>query len=112
MDKVIEAAGGEQQATAIHSTQLVKRGGIVVVAGTFFDDLVPMRINEVKSRELEVRGARGDVDDFPACIDLVASGKVRLDQMISHRLRLEETEKGLRMMMAKDEKVVKIIMMP
>jgi len=112
MDKVIEAAGGEQQATAIHSTQLVKRGGIVVVAGTFFDDLVPMRINEIKSRELEVRGARGDVDDFPACIDLVASGKIRLDQMISHRLRLGETEKGLRMMMAKDEKVVKIIMMP
>lgn len=112
VDKVIEAAGGEQQMTAVLATQLVKRGGIVVVAGTFFDDLAPMRINEIKSRELDVRGARGDVRDFSACIDLVASGKIRLDRMISHRLRLEDTEKGLRMMIAKDENVVKIIMTP
>lgn len=112
MDQVIEAAGGAQQATAVQLTQLVKRGGIVVVAGTFFDDLVPVRVNEIKSRELEVKGARGDMNDFPACIDLVASGKIRLDQMISHRIHLEEAEKGLRMMMANDEKVVKIIIRP
>jgi threonine dehydrogenase-like Zn-dependent dehydrogenase len=112
VDKVIEAAGGEQQATLIQATQLVKRGGRVVVAGTFAGDLAPMRINEIKSRELEVRGARGDVDDFPACIDLVASGTIRLDRIISHRLRLEEVEKGLRMMMTKEEKVLKIILTP
>jgi 2-desacetyl-2-hydroxyethyl bacteriochlorophyllide A dehydrogenase len=112
VDKVIEAAGGEQKATLVQATQLVKRGGMVVVAGTFADDLAPVRINEIKSRELEVRGARGDGDDFPACIDLVASGKIRLDQMISHRLKLEEVEQGLRMMLAKEEKVLKIIMTP
>ncbi len=112
VDKVIEAAGGDQQATAAQATQLVKRGGIVVVAGTFADDLAPMRINEIKSRELEVRGARGDVDDFPACIDLAASGNIRLDRMVTHRLGLEEVEKGLRMMMAKEEEVLKIIMKP
>jgi 2-desacetyl-2-hydroxyethyl bacteriochlorophyllide A dehydrogenase len=112
IDKVIEAAGGDQQETLLMATQLVKRGGIVVVAGTFADDVTPMRINEIKSRELNVRGARGDVDDFPACIDLVASGCINLDKMITHRLRLEEAEKGLRMMMAKEEKVVKIIVTP
>ena len=112
VDEVIEAAGGEQQATAAQATQLVKRGGLVVVAGTFAGDLAPMRINEIKSRELEVRGARGDVDDFPACIDLAASGRVSLDRMISHRVGLEEVEKGLRLMMAKGEKVLKIILTP
>jgi 2-desacetyl-2-hydroxyethyl bacteriochlorophyllide A dehydrogenase len=112
VDKVIEAAGGEQKTTLVQATQMVKRGGTVVVAGTFADDLAPMRINEIKSRELEVRGARGDVDDFPACIDLLASEKIHLGQMISHRLKLEEVEKGLRMMMTKEEKVLKIIMTP
>lgn len=112
MDKVIEAAGGEQQTTAVQSTQLVKRGGTVVIAGTFSADRVPVRMNEIKSRELEVRGARGDVNDFPACIDLAASGTIRLDQMISHRFHLNEVEKGIRMMMAKEEKVLKIIINP
>ena len=32
----------------------------VLVAGTFAENLVPVRINEIKSRELEVRGSRGD----------------------------------------------------
>jgi L-gulonate 5-dehydrogenase len=112
VDQVIEAAGGEQKATLVQATQLVKRGGVVVVAGTFADDLAPVRINEIKSRELELRGSRGDVDDFPACIDLLASGKVRLDKMISHRLGLEEVEKGLKMMMEKTGNVLKIIMSP
>jgi threonine dehydrogenase-like Zn-dependent dehydrogenase len=84
----------------------------VVVAGTFAEDLAPLRINEIKSRELEIKGARGDVDDFPACIDLAASGKVRLGPMVSHRLGLDEVEKGLRMMMGKEEKALKIIMTP
>ena len=112
VDKVIEAAGGEQKTTLVQATQLVKRGGIVVVAGTFADVLAPVRINEIKSRELELRGARGDVDDFPACIDLAASGKISLQPMITHRIGLDEAEKGLRMMMAKGEKVIKVILTP
>lgn len=112
VDKVIEAAGGEQHATLAQATRVVKRGGVVVVAGTFSEDVAPVRINEIKSRELELRGSRGDVDDFPACIDLLASGKLRLDKLISHRIRLEDAEKGLRRMSEKSGNVMKIIMSP
>jgi 2-desacetyl-2-hydroxyethyl bacteriochlorophyllide A dehydrogenase len=112
MDKVIEAAGEEQKATLVQATQLVKRGGRVVVAGTFAEDSAPIRINEIMSWELEIRGARGDLDDFSARIDLVASGKISLRRMITHRIGLEEVEKGLRLMMARGEKLIKVILNP
>jgi L-iditol 2-dehydrogenase len=52
------------------------------------------------------------VDAFPDCIELVASGKLGLDRLITHHFRLEGVEKGLRLMRDKAENVMKVIVHP
>lgn len=112
VDKVIEAVGGMQDVTLSQATQVVKRGGLIVVVGTYSANRATLRMAEFKDRELELRGARAYVDAFPDCIELVASGKLYLERMISHHLRLEEVGKGLKLMREKSGKVLKVIMNP
>lgn len=112
VDKVIEAVGGEQDVTIGQTTQIVKRGGLIVVIGTFSTNKTTLRITEFKARELELRGSQGGPGAWEDCIDLVASGKLRLEPLISHRMSLEEVEKGLQIMKSKTENVMKVIIRP
>jgi threonine dehydrogenase-like Zn-dependent dehydrogenase len=56
-----------------------------------------------------LRGSQGDVDAFPDCIHLIASGKVDLKKIISHYIPLDQVEDGLKMMKDKNERVMKVI---
>jgi len=112
VDKVIECVGGTQDVTLIQATQVVKRGGLIVVVGTYGDNRATIRMAEFKDRELELRGSRTYVDAFPDCLELIASGKVALDGLITHHFGLGELEKGLRLMDEKAENVMKVIIHP
>ena len=112
MDKVIECVGGTQDVTMSQATQVVKRGGLIVVVGTYGNNRATLRMAEFKDRELELRGSRTYVDAFPDCIEMVASGKLALDKLITHHFPLEEVEKGLRLMHEKAENVMKVIVHP
>lgn len=112
VDKVIECVGGTQDVTMSQASQVVKRGGLIVVVGTYGNNRATLRMAEFKDRELELRGSRTYVDAFPDCIELVASGKLGLDRLITHHFRLEGVEKGLRLMRDKAENVMKVIVHP
>jgi threonine dehydrogenase-like Zn-dependent dehydrogenase len=112
VDKVVECVGGTQDVTMSQATQVVKRGGLIVVVGTFGDNRATLRMAEFKDRELELRGSRTYVDAFPDCIELIASGKLGLERLMTHRFSLEEVEKGLRLMREKAENVMKVIVHP
>ena len=112
VDKVIEAVGGSQDATLGQASQIVKRAGLIVVIGTFSLNKATLRMAEFKDRELDLRGSRNYVRAFPDCIDLIASGKVSLSRLITHRFPLAEVEKGLLLMKNKAENVMKVIIHP
>jgi threonine dehydrogenase-like Zn-dependent dehydrogenase len=112
VDKVIEAVGGSQDVTLSQATQVVKRAGLIVVIGTFSLNKATLRMAEFKDREMDLRGARGYVDAFPDCLELIASGKINLKPLITHRLPLAEVEKGLLLMRDKSENVMKVIISP
>ena len=112
VDKVIECVGGTQDVTLIQATQVVKRGGLIVVVGTYGNNRATIRVAEFKDRELELRGSRTYLNDFPDCIELIASGKLDLAELITHRFPLEEVETGLRLMREKAENVMKVILHP
>lgn len=109
VDKVIEAVGGRQDMTLMQSTQIVRRGGLIVVVGTFSDNKASLRITEFKDREMELKGARGQHNTFKPCMRLLSTGRVNVKPMISHVLSLQEIESGLQMMTDPAEKVSKII---
>ncbi len=88
-DVVIEASGSLVAAHA--SFDLVRRGGTVVLFAVYPQGanitVSPFRINE---DELRVVGSLNNPSTHSRAIDLLASGRVRVDEMVSHRLALED----------------------
>ena len=94
------------------ATQVVKWGGRVIVVG-YSEKPATLNAGRIMFRELEVKGSLGcGLQDFPKVIDLVATGKVRLDKMVTHRFALEELNKGFRMLDAGAQGLVRAIAVP
>ncbi len=93
-DVVIEASGRTQ--TAEWAIGLVRRGGTVVLFGVYPEQerlsLNPFRVNE---DELRIVGSLNNPNTHQRAIDLLASGRVVLDAVITHRLGLEDLPKAM-----------------
>ena len=93
-DVVIEASGRTQ--TAEWAIGLVRRGGTVVLFGVYPEQerlsLNPFRVNE---DELRIVGSLNNPNTHQRAIDLLASGRVVLDGVITHRLGLEDLAKAM-----------------
>jgi len=69
----------------------------------------PMPLNELWRREVTVRTAYGAApNDLAMALDLIASGRVRVDDLITHRLPLERAAEGFQLV-AKAAESVKVI---
>ncbi|MGH2930867.1 MAG: zinc-binding dehydrogenase, partial [Solirubrobacteraceae bacterium] len=93
-DVVIEASGRTQ--TAEWAIGLVRRGGTVVLFGVYPEQerlsVSPFRVNE---DELRIVGSLNNPNTHQRAIDLLASGRVSLDGMITHRLGLEDLRSAM-----------------
>jgi len=88
-DVVIEATGDAASAQA--SLELVRRGGTLLVFGVYPSEarvsVSPFRVNE---DELRIVGSLNNPNTHQRAIDLLASGRIVLDGVITHRLGLSE----------------------
>jgi NADPH:quinone reductase-like Zn-dependent oxidoreductase len=74
-DVVVETVG---DATWKTSLEVASQGGRIVVCGATTGPNPPAGLHRVWWKELQVLGSTmGDASDFEACLELVASGKVR-----------------------------------
>jgi L-iditol 2-dehydrogenase len=72
----------------------------------------PMPMAELWRREVTVRTAYGAAPgDLEAALDLIADGRVRVDDLVTHRLPLEEISRGFRLV-AEASDSVKVIVEP
>lgn len=107
-DIVFDCAGVPATlADAIHS--LAQCGRLVLVADPH--DLALPDLRLVMLRELEVFGATGYKDEFHEAIDLLASGKVDLAPLVSHRFPLEKLDEAFRTQMDA-EVAIKVLVSP
>jgi 2-desacetyl-2-hydroxyethyl bacteriochlorophyllide A dehydrogenase len=88
-DVVIEATGDTASAQA--AFDLVRRGGTLLLFGVYPGDarvsVSPFRVNE---DELRIVGSLNNPNTHQRAIDLLASGRIVLDGVITHRLGLPE----------------------
>ena len=90
-DVVIEASGS---LLAVESSfELVRRGGTVLLFGVYPQDqkigVSPFRINE---DELRVVGSLNNPHTHARAIELIASGRVSLADVVSHHVSIEDVE--------------------
>jgi len=106
-DVVIEAVGTQE--TIAESIHLARRGGTVILIGWTGEKADPVDMTAVTLDELTVLGTLGFCWDHKTALRLLERGQVDIASLITHRMGLEETEQGLKMMELGDESVGKII---
>lgn len=85
---VFEASGAEVCIRA--GLALVGRGGVFVQVGMGKDD-VNFPMSEVLGKELTVKGVfRYAHGDYTTAVELVASGKVEVERLVSHRFKFDD----------------------
>ncbi len=91
----------------------VRRGGHVVVIGVCGTTYDNFPVSQFFDKGIILRGGQALVHKYiDECMELVASGRVKLDDIITHRLSLEDVDKGYSMFNEKKDDCVKIVMKP
>ena len=111
-DKVIECVGGDQDETIPEAVSSVKKGGLVVIVGSFAVNRATLPVIDFKFNEKTIIGSQSMPEGYGPIFDLVRSGQLPLAQLISHRLPLAQLGHGLKLMEAKAEQVMKVIIGP
>jgi len=109
LDCSIEAVG--ITATVDVAIRSVRKGGTVSLVGNMSPEVkIPLQV--VVQRELSIYGSCGSQLDYPESIDLIASGKVKVDPMITARISLEQTKEYFDRLYRQDPELMKVIVCP
>jgi threonine dehydrogenase-like Zn-dependent dehydrogenase len=87
----------------------VRKGGNVIVIGLFEKAEVRIPANVFVQKEISLSGSQGYQWDFPIAINLAASGRINLKDMITHRFELSQVQDAFDVLTNPQEKVVKVL---
>ena len=89
IDLVVETAGTPQAVT--HALELVRPGGRVVLTGLPHDP-TPVAFFSVVRREVTITGSMIYQDEFPEALALVATSRVNIAPLVTHRFPLADID--------------------
>ena len=107
VDVAIEAAWADHSIQ--QAAEMARLGGRMVIVGISEADQIQFKHSTVRRKGLTIRLARRMKHTYPRSIQLVSSGAVQLDDMISHRFPLEQTPAAFAMNLAYLDQVVKVM---
>ena len=88
------------------------KGGKAMIVGMCFKDVTFNPEFDFRFLEGQIRGsADHTVEDLRKLLELVSSGKVDLSKSITHKLKLEEVNKGFRMLDTKEDNPNRIVLL-
>ncbi len=107
VDLAYECAG--EQDTVDQCVELLKPGGVMILVGIQEIDRVSFEMNAMRRKELRLQNVRRQNLCVPPAIELIASGKVNVDAMVTHHFSLSETPQAFDMVSNYRDNVVKAI---
>jgi len=107
MDVVFECAG-EQEAID-EAIGLLRPGGKLMLIGIPRVERVSFVISEIRRKEITIVNVRRQNECTQKAIDLIASGKVNLDFMMTHRFSFEESKEAFDLVAGYKDGVVKAL---
>lgn len=111
-DVTIEAVGGAQQQSLIDAVGATATRGRVVVLGTFAKPPQLFQAYAFKNRELTMIGSHGHPGSFAPTLDLVAAGRIRPSDLITHTIPLAEAASAFTMLDERADGVIKVVLQP
>lgn len=108
-DVCFEVVG--QTDTVVTAIRSLRKGGTVVLVGNL-SPRVELPLQEVVSREISVLGSCASSGEIPECIDLLASGVVDVDPIISLKASLDDGPELFARLYGGDRTLMKVIIQP
>jgi L-iditol 2-dehydrogenase len=92
VDCVLECCG--QQDALDQALDILKPGGQLVIVGIPREDLIHFSADKFRRKEITIKYIRRQNKCVQPAIDLIASGKVNTDLLITHQFSLEQAQKA------------------
>ncbi len=92
LDVVYECSG--DPAAIAQGVRLLKPGGTLMIVGIPEVDDVSFLIHELRRKEITIVNVRRQNHCTQKAVNLLASGKINVDSLVTHRFPLEETAKA------------------
>jgi len=108
-DAVLEAVG----TTGAIRTAIAcaRKGGAVTLIGNLSSS-VDLPLQQVVTRQLRLQGSCASAGEYPACIELLASGAIRVDSLISACTPLQEAAAWFHRLYRREPNLMKVIVQP
>jgi L-iditol 2-dehydrogenase len=108
-DAALEAVGATDPIkTAI---ACVRKGGTVTLIGNITPK-IELPLQAVVTRQIRLQGSCASSGEYPACIELLASGAIRVDPMISARTGLDQAASWFDRLYRHEPNLMKVIVQP
>jgi L-iditol 2-dehydrogenase len=89
----------------------VRKGGKISVVGNFSEKVeIPLRT--LVTRQLTIVGSCASAGEYPACLDMIASGRVKVDEMMSAVVPLAEAPTWFERLYRGEPGLMKVIVKP
>jgi L-iditol 2-dehydrogenase len=108
-DRSFEVVGVSETLAAALSS--VRKGGSVTMVGNVAPT-VELAQQYAVTREIDLLGSCASSGEYPACLDLIARGRVNVDALVSHVAPLSEGGEWFRRLYAREEGVGKVVLEP
>jgi L-iditol 2-dehydrogenase len=107
VDVAIEAAWAD--ASVGEAAELLRLGGRLVLVGIPSDDRLAMKHSTARRKGLTILMSRRMKHVYPRAIQLVAGGRVNLQELMSHRFPLRRAPEAFALNASYRDRVVKVI---
>lgn len=105
MDFVFECAG--EQETLNQAVDLLKPGGALVIVGIPEVDEVSFPVHTLRRKEITIKNVRRQNHCMAPAIELVSSGRINIDPLITHHFPLQDTGSAFEMVSVYHDGVIK-----
>jgi L-iditol 2-dehydrogenase len=89
----------------------VRKGGRLVLVGNIAPK-VDLALQSAVTREIAMLGSCASQGEYPACLDLIAEGRVRLDSLISARAPLSAGASWFERLYKREPGLMKVVLQP
>ena len=108
-DLALEAVGFA--ATVDTAIQSVRKGGAVGLLGNL-SPRVELPLQTIVTRELTLFGSCASRGEYPACLDLIADGRIQVDPLVSGISSLEDAPNWFSRLHSAQEDLMKVMVCP
>ena len=108
-DIVLEVVGVDEAFDL--ALKSARKGGTIVLVGNI-TPIVNFPMQWVVTRQLTLRGSCASAGEYPACLDMIARGTIRLDKIISATAPLKDGDAWFKRLYASDGDYVKVVLNP